>query len=370
MCIYYKNRNDLTYIGQEHVIPAGLGGLAKLPKTFVSDQFNTHFSKIEQSFLRESIIGGVRQIIGPGSRGRMTERYETKSKVHVLRDYPDGSNLSLGYIRKGKPYLISYIILNTATNEIGVGFNNFTGFDPVVAFTAFKEQCAKALELKIRRFIDNALPVNMVLFGIGKDIEENYDAFFVKNESNPCIMGTDLIQAIGKSVGKNVAIPEASSNKIKSAQTAVWKEEYFRLYGKMLFNLLAHIKGEEFVQQDCLNDLREWIIHGGENRFAQLSNGRLDVLQHWGLDWPEDAHIFLLMTEKDTQYALCSLYNSMVVRVEMANHVQKPIHFDGLICDWKNRRECRIGEFVAGCAMKIAQQQTGNSMGGNGQSSF
>src|SRR5437016_4825540 len=106
MCIYYTDRNDLTYSGQEHVIMAGLGGSARHPNGYVIDQFNNDISKLEQDFLRESIISVPRQIVGPSSRGRLTSKYETKSKVHVLRNYAVENDISLGYIKRGKPYYL------------------------------------------------------------------------------------------------------------------------------------------------------------------------------------------------------------------------------------------------------------------------
>jgi len=42
MCIYYT--------GREHIFPAGIGGMQKLPQGYVSDEFNNDTSKLEQVF--------------------------------------------------------------------------------------------------------------------------------------------------------------------------------------------------------------------------------------------------------------------------------------------------------------------------------
>lgn len=69
-CIYLgKLAGELTYNSQEHLIPAGLGGILKLPKGFVSDQANNKFSKYELCGLRKSLLTGNRMRHGPGKRG-------------------------------------------------------------------------------------------------------------------------------------------------------------------------------------------------------------------------------------------------------------------------------------------------------------
>ena len=46
MCIFYGSNEKLTYNSQEHIFPATIGGIVKLPKGYVSDQANKYFSKL------------------------------------------------------------------------------------------------------------------------------------------------------------------------------------------------------------------------------------------------------------------------------------------------------------------------------------
>lgn len=56
-CIYYKKTEpDLRFDKEEHIIPAGLGGIHKPEKGSVSDEAYEKFSKIETVALRNSII--------------------------------------------------------------------------------------------------------------------------------------------------------------------------------------------------------------------------------------------------------------------------------------------------------------------------
>ena len=97
MCIYYKGRDGLTYNQQEHILPAGLGGKTKLPKGFVSDQFNNDISKLEEEVMRGSLIALARQFEGPGKRGKLGEKHETKSKVLLTAD-EENNYFSLCYL--------------------------------------------------------------------------------------------------------------------------------------------------------------------------------------------------------------------------------------------------------------------------------
>ena len=56
MCIYLEDNENLNYDSVEHIIPAGLGGIKKLPLHFVSREFNNMSSKIERTLMRHSLI--------------------------------------------------------------------------------------------------------------------------------------------------------------------------------------------------------------------------------------------------------------------------------------------------------------------------
>lgn len=70
LCIY-TNKDDTQahFKNQEHIIPACIGGMKKLPKGYVSDEVNTLFSGLELKLARNSPITLVRMFVGPGKRG-------------------------------------------------------------------------------------------------------------------------------------------------------------------------------------------------------------------------------------------------------------------------------------------------------------
>jgi hypothetical protein len=135
MCIYLGENSELHYDSAEHIIPAGLGGIKKLPIVYVSREFNRLISKSEQGFLRNSIISMPRQIIGPGKRGSSTNIKATKSLINVFKQQTDKGSLSLGYIQLGKPVEIPHIVLNNTTGAYSVGLNKETAEEELQIFT-------------------------------------------------------------------------------------------------------------------------------------------------------------------------------------------------------------------------------------------
>ena len=104
MCLYLDGSEELTYVDQEHVFPAGLGGKAMLNKGIVSDQANKLFSKMELKLMRESLLAMDRMLFGPGKRGSLTPTDASKSLVNVA--VQDDGKPILAYTAAGKPYCI------------------------------------------------------------------------------------------------------------------------------------------------------------------------------------------------------------------------------------------------------------------------
>ena len=80
-CIYsLKMSSQATFNGQEHIIPACIGGILKLPKGYVSDETNTMFSSLEKSFSRDSIISISRTFLGPGKERKYKQPINPESQ--------------------------------------------------------------------------------------------------------------------------------------------------------------------------------------------------------------------------------------------------------------------------------------------------
>jgi len=103
-CIYL-NETDSTqkFEKEEHIFPAGIGGIQKLPKGYVSDYVNgIVFSKMELGVMRESILAIPRMFEGPGKRGSLSNKNQSKSKISTFTFNNEQNKISLGYIKKGE----------------------------------------------------------------------------------------------------------------------------------------------------------------------------------------------------------------------------------------------------------------------------
>lgn len=355
MCIYYTDRNDLTYGSGEHIIPAGLGGIKKLPDDVVSMEFNKDISVLETWFLRDSIINAVRQVVGPGSRGKMGPKHESKSKVHLLEDLPGAGELAVGYIKKGKPRLITYFSFDSISQALNYGMENTPGLDVARAIESLAMVLDKPLELKIKTIIDNRLSASIVYLGHQKGIDSKFDTFYFKNAENT-MEAVDLPYVLlAHSFRNSQGAQQAKESKVKSSQTLNWKEDYLRVFAKVCFNFLADIKGKAYALQPCFDPIRKWIAAGGANHFAQLLKVDMELLKEMDIAWPDYAHIVLLIPEGGKLYGVCSFYKSYTVQVVLTDNLPAHFSMDGLICDWRARKEYRFAQYVLQNALKKVQ---------------
>ena len=311
MCIYYSKRSNLNYTKQEHIIPAGIGGILKLPKGYVSDEFNNDISKLEMEFLREGILSMPRQILGPGKRGSLSENKATKSKVHLISGVYSRDQYALGFTSVGKVYEIPHLIWNTNTGESIFSFNK-SNKEAEEVINEFQEKCKEAEKLKIKIIITDKLPNDTVILGIQHGIEKNFDCFFAKNQANGYVINAEKIKKIGAGMTFNNS-PKAEKYLPKAHLKANFKTDYFRVYGKIAFNFLAFVKGEEFMKHGQFNALRNWIANGGEYDFVRVDNKSVNPLLKLGIDPPKDAHFIYFTGSGPTLISQVFLYGGYSV---------------------------------------------------------
>lgn len=348
MCIYYTEKPGLTYGSGEHIIPAGFGGKAKLPIEFVSKEFNNDFSRLERFFMKDSIYAIIRQIVGPGSRGRMGVRYESTSKVHLVEDYPQTGNFSLGYIKKGKPKLIPQFHFNTQTKELGYDMDNTIPVDITEEIEKFAFVCQNTQDLKIKLETDERIPINLYYFGYQPTIEGNFDAYFFKHPQSPLTPQELPFLEIANALRTNPREPQMTQNKIHSKQTLMWKEEWYRVIGKICFNFLASINDKQFMLDPAFDAVRQYIAYGGENHFGGFYTGQQEFLNHAGIQLPNYVHYILLLKVEQELYGICNLYKSYAFQIKLTDQAPDNLPLcDGFICDWQNQAEYRLNEFLA-----------------------
>lgn len=342
-CIYLKKTEpEVTFKSEEHIIPAGIGGITKLCNGMVSDQFNTGiFSLIELDFMRNSIIAIPRQFSGPGKRGSLAESKATKSQVHIMSETGDFSDASLGFIKLARPYLIpQFKVIDD--DQLNIIFDQSDGNYDVQLCRFIGE--LKKYDGKHNKLVDERIPSNQFLFGnfqgkwyIGlHDKETNvplekYISHLINNES---IMNEQ---------------PKLGTGQVTCHQRTEFNmDNYFRVCAKIIFNFLAFTHGSDFVLQEKFDLIREWIVSNGENTFVNLvdkSNENGEMFK--GIPFPDEAHIIMVSKVKNCLIGVISFYGGhFETIVKLCDNYQEDYLIEGYICDWMNRKEYTLTEYI------------------------
>lgn len=176
MCIYYVDRKDLTYDSQEHIFPAAIGGIAVLPKGYVSDQANNDFSAMELITFTQSAVSLSRTFEGPGKRG--SKNPKGKHNICLMTGLKSSEKV-LGLIFMGTPHLIPQVRFNTQNGEAHYTRNpvDEKGFEKM--FKAFESFGGKYVDLQ-----EKELQEHQILIGVNdKNIfVAHNENFIVTNE--------------------------------------------------------------------------------------------------------------------------------------------------------------------------------------------
>lgn len=360
-CIYSKKTEpDVNFKKQEHIFPASLGGLKKLPKGYVSDEINEKFSsELETEFMREGIMSIPRQFIGPGTRGNISNiKKATQSKVHLMKD--DDNRYTLGYIVLGKPTHINQIIFNF-DNE-----GNLSDSHEVIFPSGTKDIISEIkkfsnLSDSINFIIDNKIPCNKIILGIQEYQNKGKGPILSKwfighNESikvnedlkDKLKLGVERIYDASKD---KIFDSTVTSKQVTSYQTLrIDTNVFFRTCAKIAFNYVAEIVGPKVVLKKEFDEIRNYIVNGGENKFVDFSKDRSES-SYPIFDCLNDKHILIAkFTDKDIIVSIVFYGLTHIgVRIPYTASIKElPDSFKmkGTVIDWKNREEHDLFKYV------------------------
>ncbi len=343
ICIYLKKTEpEVTFNSAEHIIPAGIGGIRKLNYGTVCDQVNTGiFSNIEKDFMRNSIISIPRQFYGPGKRGSLSPQNASKSKVHVMTQKDEVDEVSLGYIKLGKPHQIPQFKINKDKEMIMI-FDLYDG--------DYNEQ----LNIFINKLGD--FDGQYILINDKKFLKDEIIVGFYENrwyvasyKEIDKIELEKIIKAIAKKEFEIKGSPIEQITHITSHQKMGFKiDYYFRVCAKIAFNYLAHCKGTGFVLQNKFDPIREWIVNGGENIYVKMIDKSKETpspLEY--LNFPEESHkVFILKSGKCLISYIGFYGNNFDTVICLCDNFDEHFNLDAYICDWKNRQEYTLNEYL------------------------
>lgn len=336
-CIYLKQSEpQVTFISEEHIFPAGIGGIQKLPLEYVSHDCNNSFSAMELSFMRNSLITLPRQFYGPGKRGNLNPKNATKSTVSLMAGINDPGSVELGYISLGKPYSITQLKINTNGT---CHFQTDRSFGDIDKQTAEFVKNLEKFSGKYTLFEDDQLTQDE--FIIGYHAGKWYVA--LSNKKFEEQIGSVIKKLLDQKPFENKS-PRYETVQPTVHQTIQFDDTYFRVCAKIIFNYLAFAKGQEFVLRSFFDPIRNWIVNGGENNFAQLLGKEFTL----PIPIPDQAHKLIIIQKGKTLAGFISFYgDSFGTQVNLCEDLEGFFDMDGFICDWKNRREYRFIDYIS-----------------------
>ncbi|EJV74525.1 MULTISPECIES: hypothetical protein [Bacillus cereus group] len=342
-CIYFKDyESKLTYKSGEHIFPAGLGGIKKLPKGYVSHDFNNSVSGIETEFMRRSPIALPRQFYGPGKRGNLNEKRATKSEVALMYDENSPLVIKFGYISLGNPFSLPQLKINT--NATFNFYSDKSLGEPLEQFDGFIKNLKKFTS-RYKTYIDDRIDEASFLIGYEEEEKKWHLAF---NNENHGIEIKKWIEVVLNQKEHKISTPQYGKiQPTVNQQMKIDIDAYFRVYAKTAFNFLAYVTGQEFVLQSCFDPIRDWIKNGGDNHFVAISTKKNPINALNTIPFPDESHIILLLKINNDLMAYVRFYDDTFGHfVRLCKNYSDNWGMDGFICDWKNRREIKIFDYI------------------------
>lgn len=340
MCIYYGDLTELTYKSREHVLPAALGCCTKLESGVVSDQANQFFSPIERDVLEHSLIQIPRIINGPGKRGKLTEKYATTSEVSVITF--DGKN-GLGYMKGTEGYILSQFIVDE-NNKIQFLWQPNEETD--------EQNEIKQLKNRICSMEGKYVPVKMP-----SDDNNVYITYF-KNKLHVGFRDIELlseskIEEIKDLFSANILQGKQSTSYVQLSTTIAIKHDLKKVYIvaiKSALNTLAYLKGATYITQSTdFQNIVEVIMSENDevlNYAKEMAFDNVERLrQRLHLDKEQLACVLTEERNRIKAWFLVYEYGFEITLCDTCT-VSSNILLDGIVCDWRNRKDYRYLDFL------------------------
>lgn len=344
-CLYCDETElNITFTSQEHVFPAGLGGIFQLPVGIVCDKCNTEvFSRLELDFIRNSIIGLPRQFYGPGKRGSLNPDDASSSLVHLMAFADDSNEKALGVMRTGIPFQIpQFRFLGSETVAIVLD-PRYGGVDDQLAdfSKAMRSFTGKS---KFVYLTDELLQEDEMYFGFWED--KYYLCAMERRSVSSVLEYLDLVRK-----GELVEITERNYKKtqVQSRQRFGFNTRAFeRVSAKIAFNALCFLNSSDFCRRPQFDSIRRFIANGGQNTFVSLLDASHELLNiHLNVAFPLLSHrVFFFPANEQGHLALLNFYGKFNIVIRLATKPTPKGSFVGIICDWRNRKDYVLNDYM------------------------
>jgi len=353
-CIYLsKSRKELSYLKQEHIIPAALGGNAKLSKGIVSDEANELFSKYELKALRNSFLSINRNNLGPGKRGSLSvnnvtnptiklfEAVNNEQSSHIDAEY---APIRLGFLFIGEAYIISQIFF-PINNDWSIKIPRFvmdsTSKDAVFSIQQFWVNLEKFIKNKDKKYTL-----------IKSELKRQDKYVLIGAHNGKWVISTSLnnnqlekfIQMLErKTLPENIPALASSSSTYRYSNILMeaFDESMPFIYIKTAFNILALFKGSEYMLESQFDEVRSAVINVKDTNKFFIEKPMPEWLISWVTSEVKTKEHFVVINAEDNYVeAYVSFYREPLWDVIRLSNNYSGEHFrKGFICNWEHSNE-------------------------------
>lgn len=339
-CIYtLKDETEATF-SKEHIFPCSIGGTETLPKDWVSQEFNNLISSAEREFSRNEPFIVLPRMINPHT-GRNSNRGIVG--VGFLQNKAENI-LLLGYISESIPSPISQLIIeisdlnNKECRPLPCIIQEFGKEVPITESLSNFDRTLEPIQHDVDEF------KNILFIGFTK--KQAYVGTHNSIGDQPALRYAKTVMTL---ISEGMLNPEFPSNLKEIRYFSHYQrivnfnpEKVQRVYAKIVFNVLAKIKGQDFVLRHEFDEIRTAILTGAEiNKLVSYRQLNLtkEINELFKLNGYE--HFVYIKMEKDELLGLINLFGTrygliMIVLSRQFNEIFEPRLY---ICDWKQKKE-------------------------------
>ncbi|WP_207510461.1 hypothetical protein [Longitalea luteola] len=254
---------------------------------------------------------------------------------------------SLGYLKLGKPYEIPLLLYDETSKFVKFSFDKTDegNLDEIIG--SFIDKLINPEPFKLKILDDERLPLQQILLGHSTEVEDNFNFYLAKHPGNKTQVTPEKLKPFAMALTRTKTdLPQHEQYIPKMSIKMIWKEDHLRVFGKYAFNCLSFLKGKNFVLNERFDGVRGWIANGGHNIYAKMNNEYGEILAKLPVTFPELSHVIHFTKIDRHLVALVSLYETSSVFIDLADNFDSPFEADTWICDWKNRKEYRLMEYL------------------------
>lgn len=346
-CIYTKkDESNATFTSEEHIFPRCIGGMTTLNKDWVSTEFNNAISKYEKDFARVyPPVVLPRMLLG--SEGRTNNHGQ--AGIGFLKS-PDTGKLTLGYVKAGQLISIPQIFIfippfeGKNTNKLHGVINNNEEYKKL--FHALANYKGKFQILKTSDLaLEGRLLMGWIKEQIYLGVSEQINNATAVDYANRLIK---LIKHIQENPTSNVSTETVERQVTYETEASFCLYDILRVYGKIAFNVLAHLKGHDFALRPEFNVITNAITTGTNiDKYVRLSNNPFSPNISNCVLFENDEHFVFVYGVNNYLVANVNLYGTpLSMTVILSDSWKEPFEVCGYICDWRNHKEALWENYI------------------------